>query len=52
VFELGKDFEETKVEKVFGSCITKNGYWYTWCGDEEIIVEKNSKAHEAWKRGC
>jgi len=24
--KLGKDFEETKVEKVFGLCINKNGY--------------------------
>jgi hypothetical protein len=35
--KLSKDFEETKVEKVFGLCITKNGYWYTWCGDEESL---------------
>jgi hypothetical protein len=41
--KLGKDFEERKVEKVFRSCITKNGYWYTWCGDEEIIMEVESK---------
>jgi hypothetical protein len=40
--KLGKDFEKTKVKKVFGSCITKNGYLYTWCGDEGIIVELES----------
>jgi hypothetical protein len=40
--KLGRDFEEAKVENVFGSCINKNGYQYTWCGDEEIIVEVES----------
>jgi hypothetical protein len=40
--KLSRDFEETKVEKVFGPCINKNGYRYTWCGDEKIIIEVES----------
>jgi hypothetical protein len=40
--KLSKDFEETKVEEVFGPCINKNGYRHTWCGDEKIIIEVES----------
>jgi hypothetical protein len=40
--KLCKDFEKAKVEKVFGPCINKNGYRYTWYGDEKIIAEVES----------
>jgi hypothetical protein len=28
--KLGKDFEEEEVENIFGPCINRNGYHYTW----------------------
>jgi hypothetical protein len=36
--KLGRDFEK-KVKKIFGPCINRNGYHYTWSGDEQLIAE-------------
>jgi len=37
--KLGKDFEEGKVEALFGPSINRNGYRYSWSNDEMLIVK-------------
>jgi hypothetical protein len=37
--KLGKDFEEAKVDALFGPSINRNGYQYSWSNDEVLIVE-------------
>jgi hypothetical protein len=36
--KVGKDFKEHEVEALFGPCINKNGYRYTYTNDEEVIA--------------